>query len=77
MEELIDFIESNSDPRELKRALAVRMAVQDYTYYQIRDILQVSVGFISKWKQIFAEQGIMGLKLKYGGSKSYLTPEQQ
>jgi len=77
MKELTDFIEKNLDPRELKRALAVKMAVQNYSYYHIRDVLQVSVGFISKWKQIFAEQGIMGLKLKYGGSKSYLTFEQQ
>lgn len=77
MEELTDFIERNPESRELKRALAVLMAVQDYSYYQIRDVLQVSVGFISKWKQAFAEQGIRGLKLKYRGSKSYLTPEQQ
>lgn len=77
MEELTDFIEKNPEPRELKRALAVKMVVQNYSYYQISDVLQVSVGFISKWKQIFAEQGIMGLLLKYRGSKSYLTSEQQ
>lgn len=72
MEELTEFIQGNPDPRELKRALAVQMVVQDYTYFQIRDVLQVSVGFISKWKQTFEEQGIIGLTLKYQGSTGYL-----
>lgn len=72
MEELTEFIQGNPDPRELKRALAVQMVVQDYTYFDIRDGLQVSVGFISKWKQTFEEQGIIGPTLKYQGSTGYL-----
>lgn len=48
------------------------MVMQEYTYFEIRDVLQVSVGFISKWKQLFEEQGIAGLALKYQGSTSYL-----
>lgn len=50
MNELTEFIQNNPNPRELKRALAVQMAVQKYTCFEIRDVLQVSVGFISKWK---------------------------
>ena len=69
---LSDFIESNPDPRELKRALAVQMVKQKYRYFEIRDVLQVSVGFISKYKQLFKEQGIAGLTLKYQGSRGYL-----
>jgi transposase len=77
MEELSEFIRSNRDPRELKRALAVQMVLQDYTYFKIRDILQVSVGFISKWKQQFQEQGVAGLSLKYQGSTGYLEAGQR
>ena len=35
-------------------------------------MLQVSVGFISKYKQLFKEQGINGLTLKHQGSSGYL-----
>ena len=69
---LSDFIHNNPDPRELKRALAVQMVLQNYSYFEIRDVLQVSVGFISKCKQLFKEQGIAGLTLKYQGSRGYL-----
>ena len=69
---LKDFIDNNPDPRELKRALAVQMVFQKYSYFEIRDVLQVSVGFISKYKQLFKEQGIAGLTLKHQGSTGYL-----
>jgi len=46
MGELTDFIQGKPDARELKRALAVQMVVQNYTHFQIRDILQVSVGLL-------------------------------
>lgn len=75
--ELTQFIASNPHPRELKRALAVRMAIEDYTYFEIRDALQVSIGFISKWKQMFERQGISGLMLKYRGTMGYLGVEQR
>lgn len=77
MEELTEFIQSNPDSRELKRALAVQMVSQGYTYFQIRDVLQVSVGFINKWKQAFEEQGVPGLALQYQGSTGYLTLQQR
>lgn len=77
MDELSDFIRSNRDPRELKRALAVQMVIQDYPYYKIRDVLKVSVGFISKWKQSYDQQGIAGLRLRHKGSSGYLNPQQR
>ena len=77
MEELIEFIQANPDPRELKRALAVQMVMQNYNHSKIRNILGVSVSFISKWKYIFVEQGITGLRLRYKGSKSYLDSAQK
>ncbi len=38
MEELKAFIQSNPDPRELKRALAVKMTLQGYPHREIQDI---------------------------------------
>ena len=35
-------------------------------------VLKVSVGFISKWKQIFEAKGVEGLALKHKGSSGYL-----
>jgi putative transposase len=77
MEELAAWIQSNPDPRELKRALAVQMALHGYRYYAIRDLLQVSVGFVSKWRQRFEEQGIAGLVLHHQGSISYLAADHR
>lgn len=85
MEQLLEFIQGNPDPRELKRALAVQMVMQNYNYLTIANILGltianilgVSVSFISKWKYIFVEQGVTGLRLRYLGSKSYLNLAQR
>lgn len=77
MEELIRFIQSNPDPRELKRALAVQMVLQDYTYYAIQDVLRVSLGFISKWKQVYGTEGAKGLRLRHKGSTGYLDEVQR
>jgi transposase len=77
MKELTDFIQANPDSRELKRALAVQMVKQNFPYSKIKEVLQVSISFISKWKKIYNEQGVGGLILKYKGSKSYLDKEQR
>ncbi|MEB3282135.1 MAG: transposase [Lyngbya sp.] len=77
MEELNAFVESNPDPRELKRALAVKMTLQGYSHREIQKILQVSSGFISKWKQRFIVDGLNGLKLSYKGSLGYLSNEEK
>jgi len=77
MEQLDAFIESNPDPRELKRALAVRMTLRGYPHREIMKILQVSSGFISKWKQAFILKEIEGIKLAYQGSKAYLSSQEK
>ncbi|BDA76109.1 hypothetical protein CAL7716_102750 (plasmid) [Calothrix sp. PCC 7716] len=76
MEELLNFIQANPDPRELKRALAVQMVMKNCNISTIANVLGVSLGFISKWKYMYVEQGIEGLKLKYKGSRSYLDGAQ-
>jgi len=77
MGELIEFIQSNPDPRELKRALAVQMVLKGYLYRQIAGILQVSDSFISKWWLVFEGEGVLGLQLSYQGSKGYLNTQQR
>ena len=69
MESLTEFIRSNPDPRELKRALAVKMVKQGQSYHQIRDSLGISLSFISKYLQKYEREGIKGLKLKYKGKE--------
>lgn len=77
MKELDAFIEFNREPRELKRAIAVRMTLEGYRHQEIKKILQVSTGFISKWKQEFILDGIEGLKLKHKGSRGYLSQTEK
>ena len=72
MDELSQFIQGNPDPRELKRALAVKMVLQDYRHRKIQTVLQVSSGFISKWTQAFKQRGVEGLQLQHKGSTGYL-----
>lgn len=74
---LDEWIKSNPDSRELKRAIAVKLTLQGWTYKAVSSILNVSNGFISKWKRQFEQRGIEGLKLSYKGAKSYLTLEQK
>jgi len=73
LEELDKFIGSNPKPRELKRALAVKMLAQGLKTETIQQALGVSAPFISKWKVQYAWNGIQALKVKYQGSKGYLS----
>jgi putative transposase len=77
IQELDRWIDSNPDSRELKRALAVKLALQNWSYRGISEALNVSKSFISKWKRRFFEDGIEGLKLSYKGGKSYLDPQEK
>lgn len=76
-DDLNEFIQSNSDPRELKRVIAVQMFLQDYKHREIQAILGVSSGFISKWTRLYEQFGVSGLRLGYQGSVGYLEPEQR
>jgi len=72
-----EFIRSTSDARELKRALAVKMAIEGKPYREIAELLEVYKSFITRWKQEFYEKGIEGLKLGYHGRKSNLLEEER
>ena len=74
--QLESFIKSDIDARELKRAIAVRMALEGKLYHEISKMLGVSEFFVGYWKKIFKTQGIEGIKLGYKGSQGYLTERQ-
>ena len=77
METLEQFIQSNPPTLELKRALAVQMSQSGHSYREIRDILQVSVGFITASYQRYKCSGVEGLRSNYWGTKGYLAAEQK
>lgn len=77
LDELRDFIESNPDARELKRAVAVQMFLKGYKHREIGESIGVSSGFISKWTGQYEQLGVSGLRLGYAGSVGYLEPEQR
>ncbi len=74
---LNQFIRSNPEGRELKRAMAVKMALSGIPYAKITKIVGMHKTCITTWKQKFEASGIEGIKLGYQGAKSYLTPEQK
>src|SRR4028118_412685 len=74
--QLESFIKSDIDARELKRAIAVRMALSGNIYHEISKIWRVINFFIGYWKKQFKTKGIAGIKLTHKGSKGYLTALQ-
>jgi len=77
MAELVALIKSNPDPRELKRAVTVKMSIEGHTDEIIAQILGVSKSFIRDWKNAFKVEGVAGIKLGYQGAKGKLTSEQR
>lgn len=77
METLDDLINDATDPRETKRALAVKMLQTDLSPQSIANLLNVSEQYISKWKMKFEKEGALGLHLAYRGKPPYLKPDQR
>jgi putative transposase len=73
--ELDDFIQSTSDHREIKRAV-VKWSLSGISYRQIIKLLNVSLGFISKWNNKFSIWGVKGLKMAYKGNPGYLSKSE-
>lgn len=74
---LEELISSNPDPRELKRALAVKMRLQGMKHDKIQAVLGVRSSYISRWESRYRQQGVAGLHSKYQGSQGYLTQTQR
>jgi putative transposase len=77
IDELDDFINHSENAKEVKRALAVKMILTGTPSQGIENLLQVSHGFISKWKNKALFHGVDSLKLQYKGSESYLNPSDK
>jgi len=60
---LTEFIQSNPEARELKRALAVKMALQGELYSKITKLLGMHKSCITTWRQKFEAKGLDGIKL--------------
>ncbi len=50
---LTEFIHSNPEARELKRALAVKKALEGEAYSKITKLLWINKSYITIWKQKF------------------------
>lgn len=74
---LEELIASNPEPRELKRALAVKMRLQGMKHHQIQPVLGVHSSYISRWENRYQQEGVAGLRSKYKGSIGYLTQAQR
>ena len=72
-----EFIASNPDPRELKRAIAVKMRLSGLKHREIQPILGVQSSYISHWEQCYQDQGVDGFRLGYRGSAGYLSAAQR
>jgi transposase len=75
MLELDDIIDSPAS-LEIKRVLAVKMIMWDLKPKQISILLNVSEGFVSKWKVIYEDKGAKILQFNYTGGKGFLTKAQ-
>jgi putative transposase len=76
METLDDIINDATDPREMKRALTVKMLETGLSPQVITQLLNVSEQYVSKWKIQYEKEGVPGLRLAYRGKTPYLTPVQ-
>ncbi len=74
---LLAFLAEHRDSRAYRRGLAVKRALQGHSYATISEWLDVTPGFISQAKSAYESEGIDGLRLKYTGGHSYLSPEQR
>ena len=68
-------MDGSSDPREQRRALALVMIIEGFSYLKTQKILNVSSSFISQCKTRFATHGIDGWKLGYKGGVADLRDD--
>ncbi len=61
---------------EVKRAVAVKMTLNGYTVEQICNLLNVSKGFIEKWRAKYKKEGVSCFPVAYKGSERFLNKKQ-
>jgi len=77
MKTLDDIIDNTADPRELKRAISVKMLQTGMSVKTIVNLLNVSEQFVSKWKIRYEQEGVNSLQVAYQGKAPYLNADQQ
>jgi putative transposase len=75
--DLLDFLATNRDSREYRRALAVRLVYEGYTYDTVGAIVDLSPGSISTYVRGYQRDGVAALTLKYTGRPTKLTDAQR
>jgi len=75
MRSLDEIINESRDAREVKRAVCVKMALNEMPTSQVCEMLNVSPQYVSKWRGTYQAGGAEGLLLAHRGSESYLKPE--
>ncbi len=75
MRSLDEIINESRDAREVKRAVCVKMALNEMPTSQVCEMLNVSPQYVSKWRGTYQAEGAEGLLLAHRGSESYLKPE--
>ena len=75
MRSLDEIINQSRDVREVKRALCVKMRLNEMATSQICELLNISAQYVSKWSRKYETEGAEGLLLGYLGSASYLSQE--
>lgn len=75
--DLLAFLAEHRDSREYRRGLAVKLALEGYTYETISSILGCTPGFVSQVKKAYAMAGVDGLVLKYRGAQPFLSAEER
>ncbi len=74
---LNNLIDTTSELREAKRGLAVKLKEMGHTINEVAEALNVSPGYVVKWKGVYKKKGVEGLRLQYKGSAGYLNSFQK
>lgn len=61
----LDDIINTGDPREIKRAVAVKMSIAGYSRADIAEILSITPEFVSKRKAVYIYKGTESPLLSY------------
>ena len=77
IDELDDFINQTKEPKEIKRALAVKMILSGKSYHEVKELLNVSHSLESEWKNQVLFDGVESLRLQYQGKQGYLKAEEK
>jgi putative transposase len=74
MATLQEFIQTTTDTRELKRALAIQNTVNGRPWTEVATELGVKRSFIGLWRWRYKREGLACLSVGYRGSQGYLNP---